>query len=84
MSFIYHHGMKLNCIGTSHMSGGLDCREKNSVQKLGYPMLVQPILSQKMEKSKFFNEPLFCNRDFRICHFCHRIKTVKLSFSDQL
>ena len=45
----------------SHMSGGLDCREKNSVQKLDHPMLVQPILSQKMEKSKFFNEPFFRN-----------------------
>ena len=66
------------------MSGALDGTEKSKAQKLGHPMLVQPILSQKMEKSKFFNEPLFCNRDFRICHFCHRIKTVKLSFSDQL
>ena len=45
----------------SHMYGGLDGREKNSVQKLGHPMLVQPILSQKMEKSKFFNEPFFSN-----------------------
>ena len=65
------------------MSGALDGTEKIWVQKLNHPMLVQPILSQKMEKSKFFNEPLFCNRDFRICHFCHRIETVKLSFSDQ-
>ena len=50
----------------SHMSGGLDGREKNSVQKLGHPMLVQPILSQKMEKSKFFNEPFFRNSPISI------------------
>jgi len=44
-----------------HMSGALDGTEKNSNQKLDHPMLVQPILSQKNQKSKFFNEPFFCN-----------------------
>ena len=44
------------------MSGALDGTEKIWVQKLDHPMLVQPILSQKNQKSKFFNEPLFCNR----------------------
>ena len=34
-------------------------------QKLGHPMLVQPILSQKKEKSKFFNQPIFRNRNFK-------------------
>ena len=48
-------------ISTSHMSGALDGTEKNSNQKLDHPMLVQPILSQKNQKSKFFNEPFFCN-----------------------
>ena len=46
---------------TSHMSGALDGTEKIWVQKLDHPMLVQPILSQKMEKSKFFNKPFFRN-----------------------
>ena len=45
----------------SHMSRALDGTEKNIVQKLGHLMLVQPILSQKNQKSKFFNEPFFCN-----------------------
>ena len=43
------------------MSRALDGTEKITLQKLGHPMLVQPILSQKMEKSKFFNEPFFRN-----------------------
>ena len=43
----------------SHMFGALDGTEKNSVQKLDHPMLVQPILSQKNQKSKFFNEQFF-------------------------
>ena len=47
--------------GTSHMSRALDGTEKSIVQKLGHPMLVQPILSQKNQKSKFFNEQFFCN-----------------------
>ena len=50
-----------NQIGISHMSGALDGTEKNSNQKLDHPMLVQPILSQKNQKSKFFNEPFFRN-----------------------
>ena len=45
----------------SHMSGALDGTEKSKAQKLGHPMLVQPILSQKNQKSKFFNEQFFCN-----------------------
>ena len=32
----------------SHMSGALDGREKIKGQKLGHPILLQPILSQKM------------------------------------
>ena len=48
-------------VSRSHMSGALDGTEKNSNQKLDHPMLVQPILSQKNQKSKFFNEPFFCN-----------------------
>ena len=45
----------------SHMSGALDGTEKSKAQKLGHPMLVQLILSQKNQKSKFFNEQFFCN-----------------------
>ena len=45
----------------SHMSRALDGTEKITLQKLGHPMLVQPILSQKNQKSKFFNEQFFCN-----------------------
>ena len=56
----YQHNI-INIISTSHMSGALDGTEKNSNQKLDHPMLVQPILSQKNQKSKFFNEPFFCN-----------------------
>ena len=48
------------------MPGALDGTEKNSNQKLDHPMLVQPILSQKMEKSKFFNEPFFRNSPISI------------------
>ena len=48
------------------MSGALDGTEKNSVQNLDHPMLVQPILSQKNQKSKFFNEPFFRNPPIRI------------------
>ena len=32
----------------SHMSGALDGRDKNYHHKLGHPILLQPILSQKM------------------------------------
>ena len=49
------------------MSGALDGTEKIWVQKLDHPMLVQPILSQKNQKSKFFNEQFFCN--WIICIF---------------
>ena len=49
------------CIHRSHMSRALDGTEKITLQKLGHPMLVQPILSQKNQKSKFFNEPFFRN-----------------------
>ena len=35
-------------IDTSHISGALDGREKNYHHKLDNPILVQPILSQKM------------------------------------
>ena len=48
-------------VGRSHMSRALDRTEKSTVQKLGHPMLVQAILSQKNQKSKFFNEPFFRN-----------------------
>ena len=48
------------------MSGALDWTEKIMVQKLGHPMLVQPILSQKMEKSKFFKEPFLRNSPISI------------------
>ena len=48
------------------MSRALDGTEKSIAQKLGHPMLVQPILSQKNPKSKFFNEPLFCDRPISI------------------
>ena len=48
-------------VSTSHMSRALDRTEKSTVQKLDHPMLVQPILSQKNQKSKFFNEQFFCN-----------------------
>ena len=51
----------IEVVDRSHMSGALDGTEKNSNQKLDHPMLVQPILSQKNQKSKFFNEPFFCN-----------------------
>ena len=44
------------------MSRALDGTEKSIAQKLGHPMLVQPILCRKMERSKFFNEPFFRNR----------------------
>ena len=57
-------------IGNSHMSGALDWREKSKAQKLGHPMLVQPILSQKKEKSKFFNEQFLRNHNFSIRDFC--------------
>ena len=50
----------------THMSGGLDWREKICAQKLDHSMLVQPILCRKMEKSKFFNEPFFRNRPISI------------------
>ena len=60
------HYASTTAILTSHMSGALDGTEKNSNQKLDHPMLVQPILSQKNQKSKFFNEPLFCNRPISI------------------
>ena len=53
-------------ISPSHMSRALDRTEKSTVQKLGHPMLVQPILCRKMEKSKFFNEPFFRNRPISI------------------
>ena len=53
-------------ISMSHMSGGLDWREKICAQKLDHSMLVQPILCRKMEKSKFFNEPFFRNRPISI------------------
>ena len=43
------------------MSRALDGTEKSKAQKLGHPMLVQAILSQKNQKSKFFNEPFFRN-----------------------
>ena len=46
---------------TSHMSRALDGTEKSIAQKLGHPMLVQPIMSQKNQKSQFFNEQFFCN-----------------------
>ena len=59
-------GVIFPIVNTSHMSGALDWREKIWVHKWGHPMLVQPILSQKNQKSKFFNEPLFCNRHFSI------------------
>ena len=52
---------------SSHMSGALDGTEKSKAQKLGHPMLVQLILSQKNQKSKFFNEQFFCN--WMICIF---------------
>ena len=35
------------------------------VQKGYHPMLEQPILSQKKEKTKFFNQPIFRNRNFK-------------------
>ena len=35
-------------VTASHMSGAMDGREKIMVQKLGHPILAQPILSQKM------------------------------------
>ena len=50
----------------SHMSRALDGTEKSIAQKLGHPMLVQPILCRKMEKSKFFNEPFFRNQPISI------------------
>ena len=53
--------MQMHCAPTSHMSRALDRTEKSTVQKLGHPMLVQAILSQKNQKSKFFNEPFFRN-----------------------
>ena len=59
-----------NYTSTSHMSGALDWREKSKAQKLGHPMLVQPILSQKKEKSKFFNEQFLRNHNFSIRDFC--------------
>ena len=52
------------------MSRALDGTEKIMVQKLGHPMLVQPILSQKKEKSKFFNEQFLRNHNFSIRDFC--------------
>ena len=48
------------------MSRALDGTEKSIAQKLGHPMLVQPILCRKMEKSKFFNEPFFRNQPISI------------------
>ena len=54
-------------VSLSHMSRALDGTEKSKAQKLGHPMLVQPILSQKNQKSKFFNEQFFCN--WPICIF---------------
>ena len=52
------------------MSRALDGTEKSKAQKLGHPMLVQPILSQKKEKSKFFNEQFLRNHNFSIRDFC--------------
>ena len=51
----------LTFLCSSHMSRALDRTEKSTVQKLDHPMLVQAILSQKNQKSKFFNEPFFRN-----------------------
>ena len=51
----------ISLLCSSHMSGALDGTEKSKAQKLGHPMLVQPILSQKNQKSKFFNDQFFCN-----------------------
>ena len=80
LSFIFKnliiiHSVVPNCLlkkpremlSKSHMSRALDGTEKSKAQKLGHPMLVQPILSQKNQKSKFFNEPFFCN--WPICIF---------------
>ena len=53
-------------ISTSHMSRALDGTEKSIAQKLGHPMLVQPIMSQKNQKPKFFNEPFFRNQPISI------------------
>ena len=64
--YLHSSNKNIEIFLASHMSGGLDCREKIWVQKLGHPMLVQPILSQKMEKSKFFNEPFFRNSPISI------------------
>ena len=48
------------------MSRALDGTEKSIAQKLGHPMLVQPIMSQKNQKPKFFNEPFFRNQPISI------------------
>ena len=66
MSTPLDKGIDVRRISMSHMSRALDGTEKIMVQKLGHPMLVQPILSQKMEKSKFFNEPFFRNSPISI------------------
>ena len=49
----------MSTISKSHMSGALDGTEKIRVQMLGHPMLVQPIVSQKNQKSQFFNKQFF-------------------------
>ena len=55
----------MSVLCTSQVPGVLEGLQKINLQKWHHPMFLQPLMSQKNQKSKFFNEPFFRNR-----HFC--------------